>query len=115
MRTLLEFARWQQVYVLAPGSIDGIFQRRLPIENVCQTRPQWDFKDLMNVEDDPVIGTETGEGYLDMIPARRWGEPEEVAEMAKLVDIDELEPEEAATKWLKDNEDVWKPWVESQS
>lgn len=34
----------------------------------------------MNVEDDPVIGTPTGEGYLDMIPARRWGEPEEVAD-----------------------------------
>lgn len=34
----------------------------------------------MNVIDDPVIGTETGEGYLDMIPARRWGEPEEVAD-----------------------------------
>ena len=34
----------------------------------------------MNVEDDPVIGTETGEGYLDMIPARRWGEPDEVAD-----------------------------------
>jgi|TARA_B110000305_G_scaffold233734_1_gene290660 NAD(P)-dependent dehydrogenase (short-subunit alcohol dehydrogenase family) len=33
----------------------------------------------MNITDDPVIGTETGEGYLDMIPARRWGEPEEVA------------------------------------
>lgn len=34
----------------------------------------------MNIEDDPVIGTETGEGYLDMIPARRWGEPKEVAD-----------------------------------
>lgn len=34
----------------------------------------------MNVQDDPVIGTETGEGYLDMIPARRWGEPSEVAD-----------------------------------
>ncbi|GAB5447602.1 SDR family oxidoreductase [Gymnodinialimonas sp.] len=34
----------------------------------------------MNIEDDPVIGTETGEGYLDMIPARRWGTPEEVAD-----------------------------------
>lgn len=34
----------------------------------------------MNIEDDPVIGTETGEGYLDMIPARRWGETEEVAD-----------------------------------
>ncbi len=34
----------------------------------------------MNIEDDPVIGTETGEGYLDMIPARRWGEPGDVAD-----------------------------------
>ena len=36
----------------------------------------------MNIEDDPVIGTETGEGYLDMIPLRRWGEAEEVAKAA---------------------------------
>ena len=34
----------------------------------------------MNVVDDPVIGTTVGEGYLDMIPARRWGEPSEVAD-----------------------------------
>ncbi len=34
----------------------------------------------MNIEDDPLIGTDTGEKYLDMIPARRWGEPEEVAD-----------------------------------
>jgi len=34
----------------------------------------------MNIIDDPVIGTPTGEGYLDMIPARRWGEPSEVAD-----------------------------------
>lgn len=34
----------------------------------------------MNVVDDPVIGTATGEGYLDMIPARRWGEPSEVGD-----------------------------------
>lgn len=34
----------------------------------------------MNVEDDPVIGTEEGEGYLGLIPARRWGKPGEVAD-----------------------------------
>ncbi len=34
---------------------------------------------MMNVEDDPVIGTVQGESYLPMIPARRWGTPEEVA------------------------------------
>lgn len=38
------------------------------------------MRTLMNVEDDPVIGTEQGEGYLPMIPARRWGEPSEVAD-----------------------------------
>lgn len=36
----------------------------------------------------------------------------QIAEMAKLVDIDEMEPEEAATAWLEANEAVWKPWTE---
>jgi len=34
----------------------------------------------MNVEDDPVIGTESGEDVLQTIPFRRWGEPGEVAD-----------------------------------
>jgi glycine betaine/proline transport system substrate-binding protein len=36
----------------------------------------------------------------------------QIAEMAKLVDIDGMEPEEAATAWLEANEAVWKPWTE---
>lgn len=39
----------------------------------------------------------------------------QIAQMAKLVDIDELEPEEAAEVWLEENEDVWKPWIGSAS
>lgn len=35
----------------------------------------------------------------------------QIAEMAKLVDVDDLEPEEAAAEWLEKNEGVWKPWV----
>ena len=35
----------------------------------------------------------------------------QIAEMAKLVDIDEMEPEEAAEEWLGANEDVWKAWT----
>ncbi len=35
----------------------------------------------------------------------------QIAEMAKMVDIDELEPEEAAEVWLEANPDVWKPWL----
>ena len=34
-----------------------------------------------------------------------------IAEMAKLVDIDELEPEEAAEEWLAANESTWKSWI----
>ncbi|WP_062372174.1 ABC transporter substrate-binding protein [Halomonas sp. KX33721] len=36
----------------------------------------------------------------------------QIAEMAKMVDIDGMEPEEAAVAWLEDNESVWKPWAE---
>jgi glycine betaine/proline transport system substrate-binding protein len=35
----------------------------------------------------------------------------QIAQMAKLVDIDELEPEEAAEQWLAENESVWKSWI----
>ncbi|KGM87533.1 ABC-type proline/glycine betaine transport system, periplasmic component [Roseovarius mucosus DSM 17069] len=35
----------------------------------------------------------------------------QIAEMAKLVDIDEMEPEEAAAHWLEENGDVWKVWI----
>jgi glycine betaine/proline transport system substrate-binding protein len=33
--------------------------------------------------------------------------------MAALVDVDKMTHEDAAAKWLKDNEDVWKPWTVS--
>ncbi len=35
----------------------------------------------------------------------------QIAEMAKLVDVDGLDPEDAATEWLAANEDLWKPWL----
>lgn len=37
----------------------------------------------------------------------------QIAEMAKLVDVDEMEPEDAAAAWMKANPDVWKPWLNS--
>lgn len=36
----------------------------------------------------------------------------QIAEMAKLVDIDEFEPEDAATEWLEQNQDIWRPWTD---
>lgn len=35
----------------------------------------------------------------------------QIAEMAKMVDIDGMEPDEAAETWLATNEAVWKPWI----
>lgn len=36
----------------------------------------------------------------------------QIAEMAKMVDVDGMEPEDAATAWLEANEAVWQPWTE---
>ena len=35
----------------------------------------------------------------------------DVAIMAKLVDVDKMETEEAATKWMDDNKDRWQAWL----
>ncbi|MDT1062261.1 ABC transporter substrate-binding protein [Paracoccus sp. CPCC 101403] len=35
-----------------------------------------------------------------------------ISEMAKLVDVDGMEPEDAATAWREAHADVWKPWLE---
>ena len=35
----------------------------------------------------------------------------QIAEMARLVDIEDMEPEEAAEVWLEENEDVWMGWL----
>ena len=37
----------------------------------------------------------------------------QIGQMAALVDIDKMTHEDAAKKWLKDNEAIWKPWVEA--
>lgn len=39
----------------------------------------------------------------------------QIAEMAKLVDVDEMEPEDAALQWIEDNKDVWQPWLSGVS
>ncbi|MEJ6785589.1 ABC transporter substrate-binding protein [Aminobacter sp. Piv2-1] len=36
----------------------------------------------------------------------------QIAEMAKLVDVDKMTATEAAASWLAKNEAVWKPWIE---
>ncbi len=36
---------------------------------------------------------------------------EQIGQMAALVDTDKMDHKDAAKKWLKDNEKVWKPWT----
>ncbi|MDH3221748.1 MAG: ABC transporter substrate-binding protein [Gammaproteobacteria bacterium] len=35
---------------------------------------------------------------------------QQIGQMAALVDVDKMDHKDAAKKWLKDNEKVWKPW-----
>lgn len=35
----------------------------------------------------------------------------QIAEMAKMVDVDDMEPEEAAGVWLDENKSVWQAWT----
>jgi len=35
----------------------------------------------------------------------------QIGQMAALVDVDKMDHQDAAKKWLADNEDVWKPWT----
>ena len=35
----------------------------------------------------------------------------QIAMMAKMVDIDEMEPEDAAAAWLDANKSVWQGWT----
>ena len=37
----------------------------------------------------------------------------QIAEMARLVDVDELEAEDAASAWLEANGDVVQPWIDA--
>ena len=36
----------------------------------------------------------------------------QIAEMARLVDVEGLDPEDAAVEWMEANQDVWQPWLD---
>ena len=36
----------------------------------------------------------------------------QIAAAAAMVDVDGMAPEDAATKWVSENEAIWKPWVQ---
>jgi len=37
----------------------------------------------------------------------------QIGQMAALVDVDKMDHKDAAQKWLKDNEAIWKPWTQT--
>ena len=36
----------------------------------------------------------------------------QIAEMARLVDVEGLDPDDAAVEWMEANQDVWQPWLD---
>ncbi len=104
---------------------DGKFVEFPPIdaEDKCRTDPSWGINPNLTHDCGNPVG-----GYLKI---GVWqGLPEkapkayailqkinftnlDVAVMSKLVDVDKMEVEDAATKWMNDNEAKWKPWLEA--
>lgn len=101
---------------------DGKFVEFPAFEEACRTDPAWGSNpekthDCGNPKDGYLkIGV--WKGFPDKWPGaykilqKINFTNQDIAVMAKLADIDNLEPEEAADKWLKDNEAKWRPWLE---
>ncbi len=100
---------------------DGKFIEFPPFEEACRTDPSWGINKELTHD----CGNPSG-GYLKIgvwkgFPDKWPGAYEvlqkinftnlDVAVQAKLVDVDKMEEEDAAKKWLADNEDRWKTWI----
>ena len=99
----------------------GAFIEFPPFDEKCKTDPSWGVNPNMTND----CGSPAG-GYLKK--AAWHGMPSKwpaaykvlsrinfttfmVGTMSKLVDTDEMEYEDAAAKWIEENEDVWSPWL----
>ena len=49
-------------------------------------------------------------GAYELLTRIDFSNPQ-IAEMARLVDVEGLDPEDAAIAWMEANEDVWRPWM----
>jgi glycine betaine/proline transport system substrate-binding protein len=108
-----------------PNFIEAIYEGKFvefpEYDEQCKDDPSWG----MNKEKTYDCGNPK-DGYLKIgvwngVPDKWPGAYEivkrinfsnlDIAVMAKLVDIDSMEPEAAAEKWLSDNSSKWRPWL----
>ena len=103
---------------------DGKFVEFPPIddEGLCRTDPSWGINPNLTHDCGNPVGGYLKIGVWEGFPAKNPGAYAitqkinfsnlDVAVMSKLVDVDKMEVEDAATKWMSDNEAKWKAWVE---
>lgn len=100
----------------------GQFVEFPPYEPACMTDPKW------GINPDAIYDCGApAKGYLKKVGSKELGEKwptaeailkkvsftnPQIAAAASMVDVDGMTPEDAATKWIADNPDVWKPWLE---
>lgn len=100
----------------------GQFVEFPPYDPACMTDPKW------GSNPDAIYDCGApAKGYLKKIGSKELGEKwpaaeailkkvsftnPQIAAAAAMVDVDGLTPEDAATKWIADNQAVWKPWLE---
>lgn len=104
---------------------DGKFVEFPEYEEGCRTDPSWGMNsDLTHDCGNPKDGylkigvwegfPEKWPGAYEILQQINFTN-QDIAVMAKLVDVDGMEPEEAADKWLADNEGKWKAWLKGTS
>ena len=100
---------------------EGSFIEFPTFEEECRTDPAWGINaELTHDCGNPANGylkTGVGEHVPDKWPGAYAIMQNidltnaQLADMAAMVDVEELDASEAATKWMADNEDVWRAWL----
>ncbi len=108
-----------------PNWVEAVYEGKFvefpEFESACRTDPSWGMNsDLTHDCGNPAGGylkigvwegfPEKWPGAYDIVQRINFTN-HDVAVMAKLVDIDGMEPKAAADKWLADNESRWKTWL----
>ncbi|PZO81368.1 MAG: glycine/betaine ABC transporter substrate-binding protein [Mesorhizobium amorphae] len=103
------------------ANFEGEFVKFPDFEAACWTDPAWGSNpDMLYDCGAPANGYLKKAGSKQL--AEKWPEATEflkkinftnpqIAAAAAMVDVDGMTPEEAAAKWIEDNEAIWKAWM----